>query len=65
MDKKFTEAHAWVKGELDACVKFWLDHGMDKEYGGVITCLDRKGQIFSRDKSVWMQGRCGWIFSYL
>ena len=65
MDRKFTEAHAWVKGELDACVKFWLDHGMDKEYGGVITCLDRKGQIFSRDKSVWMQGRCGWIFSYL
>ena len=24
-----------------------------------------KGEIYSTDKSVWMQGRCGWIFSYL
>ena len=30
--------------------------GMDKEHGGVYTCLDRKGEIYSTDKSVWMQG---------
>ena len=29
------------------------------------TCLDRYGRIYSTDKSVWMQGRCGWIFAYL
>ena len=55
----------WIQGELRACVDFWLAHGMDKEHGGVYTCLDRTGQIYSTDKSVWMQGRCGWTFSYL
>ena len=62
---KFKETHSWIKDELARSVSFWLEHGMDKEHGGVYTCLDRKGEIFSTDKSVWMQGRCGWIFSYL
>ena len=55
----------WISEELDICVDFWLKHGMDHEHGGVYTCLDRKGEIYSTDKSVWMQGRCGWIFAYL
>ena len=55
----------WMQGELRACVDFWLKHGMDHEHGGVYTCLDREGNIYSTDKSVWMQGRCGWTFSYL
>ena len=38
---------------------------MDKEHGGVYTCLTRDGKVFSTDKSVWMQGRCAWTFSYL
>ena len=59
------ESRSWVQGQLDTCVDFWLEHGMDKVNGGVYTCLDRKGEIYSTDKSVWMQGRCGWIFSYL
>ena len=62
---KFNETHKWVKDELERSISFWLEHGMDKEHGGVYTCLDRKGEIFSTDKSVWMQGRCGWIFAYL
>lgn len=65
MDQRLAEAHAWVREELKRCVDFWLEHGIDKEYGGVLTCLDRKGNVFSGDKSVWMQGRCGWIFAYL
>ena len=55
----------WISEELDICVDFWLKNGMDHEHGGVYTCLDRKGEIYSTDKSVWMQGRCGWIFAYL
>lgn len=55
----------WVKQELERSISFWLKNGMDSEHGGVYTCLDRTGKIFSTDKSVWMQGRCGWIFSYL
>ena len=55
----------WNRSELDRCVNFWLKNGMDSVHGGVYTCLDRTGKIFSTDKSVWMQGRCGWIFAFL
>lgn len=55
----------WIRAELDRCVSFWLNNGMDPVHGGVYTCLDREGKVFSTDKSVWMQGRCGWIFAYL
>jgi len=62
---KLLQAQKWTKEELDRCVDFWLKNGMDKVNGGVYTCLDREGKIYSTDKSVWMQGRCGWIFAYL
>ena len=64
-NQQFAEAHTWVRAELDRCVNFWLKNGMDPEFGGVYTCLDRTGKIYSTDKSVWMQGRCGWIFAHL
>ena len=63
--EKLLEARAWIQKELDTCINFWLKNGMDREHGGVYTCLDRKGEIYSTDKSVWMQGRCGWIFAWL
>ena len=66
MDRaKLTEARRWIREELDICVDFWLKNGMDREHGGVYTCLDREGRVFSTDKSVWMQGRCGWVFAWL
>lgn len=66
MDKqKLIEAQKWIKNELDVCADFWLKNGMDRENGGVYTCLDRKGEIYSTDKSVWMQGRCAWTFAHL
>ena len=67
MDTKqvLRDSRAWVRDQLKISVDFWLKHGMDPEHGGVYTCLDRKGEIYSTDKSVWMQGRCGWIFAYL
>ena len=55
----------WLRAELEACANFWLKNGWDKENGGVYTCLDRWGNVYSTDKSVWMQGRCAWTFSYL
>ena len=63
--QKLLNAQTWVRGELDRSAAFWLEHGMDREHGGVYTCLDRKGELYSTDKSVWMQGRCGWIFAFL
>ena len=66
MDRaKMEQTRQWVRSELDRCTAFWLEHGMDPVHGGVYTCLDRKGEIYSTDKSVWMQGRCGWIFAHL
>ena len=62
MENKYLQ----LKDELlNSCVPFWLNNGVDAEYGGVITCLDRAGKVYSTDKSVWMQGRAGWMFSYI
>jgi len=62
---KLIEAREWVRKELEACADFWIKNGLDRKHGGVYTCLDREGKIFSTDKSVWMQGRCGWTYAYL
>ena len=62
MDKqKLRGAREWIQSELKKSIDFWLKNGMDEVNGGVYTCLDRRGEIYSTDKSVWMQGRCGWI----
>lgn len=65
MSEQLQATRQWVREELDRCVHFWMNNGMDAEHGGIYTCLDRKGEIFSTDKSVWMQGRAGWTFSRL
>ena len=56
---KLLETRSWIREELDRCVGFWLKNGMDPVNGGVYTCLDRSGKVYSTDKSVWMQCRCG------
>ena len=63
--KRLQETREWVRKELASSAEFWLKYGMDQEHGGVYTCIDRTGRLFSTDKSVWMQGRCGWTYAYL
>ena len=63
--QKLIEAREFIRSELNVCADFWLKNGMDTVNGGIYTCLDREGKIFSTDKSVWMQGRAGYIFAYL
>ena len=66
MDKALLKSQqAWIRAELERCADFWLEKGWDKVNGGVYTCLDRQGNIYSTDKSVWMQGRCAWTYAYL
>lgn len=66
MDKQaLLNAREFTRSELTACINFWLENGLDKVNGGMYTCLDRKGKIYSTDKSVWMQGRAAWTFAYL
>ena len=66
MDRnQFLAEREWIRSELSTVVDFWLKNGMDPVHGGVYTCLDRAGKIYSTDKSVWMQGRCGWMFAHM
>ena len=62
---KLAQTRAWARDELERCAAFWLKNGMDPVHGGIYTCLDREGRLYSTDKSVWMQGRCAWAFSWL
>ncbi len=41
-------------GLLSDIVPFWLRHG-----------LDRDGTVDDTDKSLWFQGRCGWLLGTL
>ena len=55
-----------IKRELfDSCAPFWLKYAKDDVYGGIANCTDRFGNVYSSDKSVWMQGRTAWTYSYL
>lgn len=66
MDReKFLSERKWIQDQLKGVAEFWLKNGMDSVHGGIYTCLDRTGKVFSTDKSVWMQGRCGWTYAYL
>ena len=66
MDReKMLAQRQWIRDQLANVADFWLRNGMDAEHGGIYTCLDRTGKVYSTDKSVWMQGRCGWTYAYL
>ncbi len=56
---------AWYRQELmENIMPFWLEHGLDKVHGGVYTCVDRDGTLIDRTKSVWFQGRFGYVAAY-
>ncbi len=50
---------------LEDVMPFWLRHGLDRQHGGILTALDRDGSLLDSDKSVWFQGRAGWMFATL
>jgi len=43
---------------------FWLKYGLDRENGGVYTCLNRDGSLIDTTKSVWFQGRFGFVAAF-
>lgn len=49
---------------LENIMPFWMEHGCDREHGGVYTCLDRAGALMDPTKSVWFQGRFAYTLSY-
>lgn len=50
---------------LDDVIPFWLRHGIDHQYGGLLSCLDRDGTVIDTDKSIWAQGRTAWMLASL
>lgn len=48
---------------LQNILPFWLNHAIDTKHGGIFTCLDRAGNIYGNEKSVWFQGRALWTFA--
>ncbi|MCP5110663.1 MAG: N-acylglucosamine 2-epimerase [bacterium] len=50
---------------VESVMPFWLQHGVDPDFGGYFSCLDRKGKVYDTRKYVWLQGRGVWTFSRL
>ena len=50
---------------LDGIAPFWLERGIDREHGGVLSCMSDDGQVLSGDKFIWSQARSVWTFSAL
>jgi len=49
---------------LHGILQFWIDHGIDRQYGGAFGWLDRQGNpIPPGTKSVAQQGRLLWTFA--
>ena len=64
--RKYLRANAdWYRQELTGRIMpFWLEHGLDRANGGVFTCVDRQGRLMDSTKSVWFQGRYGYVTAY-
>ena len=52
-------------GLLNDTLPFWIEHAVDREFGGFSFCLDRDGTVFDTDKGMWQQGRFTWLLSTL
>ena len=50
---------------LNGIMSFWEGRVLDKEWGGYLTCFDRRGNLTDTNKYIWFQGRNLWMFSAL
>lgn len=55
---------SYVKDLTTDIMPFWLKYGLDRVNGGVYTCVDRDGTLIDTTKSVWFQGRFGFIAAF-
>ena len=60
-----TLAQQYKRSLLEDVLPFWENHSVDWERGGYFTCLDTQGQVYDRDKFIWLQNRQVWTFSML
>ncbi|MGL5683871.1 MAG: AGE family epimerase/isomerase [Marinifilaceae bacterium] len=54
----------YIQELTEDILPFWLKNGLDRVNGGVYTCVNRDGSLIDTTKSVWFQGRFGFICAY-
>lgn len=57
-------AESYKKDLTENIMLFWMKYGLDRENGGVYTCVNRDGSLMDTTKSVWFQGRFAFICSF-
>lgn len=57
-------AESYKKDLTENIMPFWMKYGLDRENGGVYTCVDRDRSLMDTTKSVWFQGRFAFICSF-
>lgn len=57
-------AESYKKDLTENIMPFWMEYGLDRENGGVYTCVNRGGSLMDTTKSVWFQGRFAFICSF-
>lgn len=66
IETRFVDLQAIYRAELlERSIPFWLKHAIDRQNGGILTCISDEGQVLSTDKYMWSQLRAIWTFSAL
>ena len=52
-------------GLLKNTMPFWVNHGIDYNYGGFKMALDRNGRVLDTDKGMWQTSRFTWMLATL
>ena len=64
IDSDIKQYSTLYKNELlHNILPFWMKYSRDEVYGGYFTCIDKTGEIYDRDKFMWLQGREVWCFA--
>ncbi|HVT92993.1 MAG TPA: AGE family epimerase/isomerase [Bryobacteraceae bacterium] len=50
---------------MEGLIPFWSKHGVDREHGGVLSCMREDGTVLSTDKYIWSQARFVWTCAAL
>jgi len=64
--RDLAELHGFYWDQLlEDCVPFWMEHSLDREYGGYLSILDRDGSPYGTGKYVWPQARQTYMLAKL
>jgi N-acylglucosamine 2-epimerase len=50
---------------MEGVVPFWMRHGVDHEFGGVLSCMQEDGTPINTEKYIWSQARFVWTLAAL